>query len=153
MSSISREVENDKREISAGIVPSRMVPDKRDYLLLEHANGGHWSFPKGHVEEDEDLRETALREFREETGLTPCEMDPDFSQSTSYTFEREGQKVFKTVTYFLGIVSTEARVKLSKEHLGYCWLTYGDAREKLTYDSDRQILDEAENKLDRNQVD
>ena len=38
------------------------------YLLARH-NGGHWSFPKGHVEKNETEKETALREIREETGL------------------------------------------------------------------------------------
>lgn len=32
----------------------------RKVLLIKHENGGHWAFPKGHVEEGE-TSETALK--------------------------------------------------------------------------------------------
>lgn len=35
-----------------------------------HSYGGQWCIPCGHVEWDEDVREAAIREFAEETGLT-----------------------------------------------------------------------------------
>ena len=147
MNSTSPEAEGAKKEVSAGIITSRDVPGKRDYLLLKHANGNHWSFPKGHVEEGENPKETALRELEEEAGLVLQEFPSDFSRTTSYTFERAGQKVSKTVIYFLGLISREVKVRLSPEHLDYVWLPYRDAREKLTYENDKQLLDWAEKKL------
>jgi len=147
MNSTSPEAEGVKEEVSAGIITSRDVPGKRDYLLLKHANGDHWSFPKGHVEEGENPEETALRELEEEAGLVPQELPSDLSRTTSYTFERAGRKVSKTVIYFLGLISREAQARLSPEHLDYVWLPYGDARAKLTYENDKQLLDWAEKKL------
>jgi len=147
MNSTSPEEQEVKKEVSAGIITSRDVPGKRDYLLLKHANGDHWSFSKGHVEEGENPKETALRELEEETGLVPQELSSDFSRTTSYTFERADRKVSKTVIYFLGLISREAQVRLSPEHLDYVWLPYDDARAKLTYENDRQLLDWAEKKL------
>ena len=44
--------------------------EQYDLVLLRHRFGGHWSFPKGHVEAGETERQTALREVKEETGLT-----------------------------------------------------------------------------------
>lgn len=63
---------------SAGIILHRSrngVPE----ILLVHPGGpfwarkdlGAWSIPKGEVDEDEDARECALREFAEETGMRP----------------------------------------------------------------------------------
>ena len=53
--------------------------DGKLQVLLAHPGGplfrtkeeGAWSIPKGEIEENEDLLETAKREFEEETGITP----------------------------------------------------------------------------------
>lgn len=54
---------------SCGVIPYRVRQGKREYLVLMQTNGS-WSFPKGHMEPGETEEETALRELREETGLT-----------------------------------------------------------------------------------
>lgn len=147
MSSASPEVEKPNEEVSAGIITSRSFPVHREYLLLKHANGKHWSFPKGHIEEGEEPKEAALRELTEETNLELKKFVSGFSRETSYTFERKDRKVFKRVIYFLGFVSPERQVNLSPEHLEYIWLPYNDARKKLTYRDDRELLDLAEEEL------
>ena len=136
-----------EREVSAGIITSRTAEQERNYLLLKHTNGGHWSFPKGHVEKGEQPRETAIRELEEETGLTVRKFVSEFREKTSYFFERDGQKIPKTVIYFLGTVSENCRVELSSEHRAHLWLPYDDARSKLTYENDRKLLDRAEEEL------
>jgi predicted NUDIX family NTP pyrophosphohydrolase len=63
-------------KISAGLLMYR-IKDGNPELLLVHPGGpfyahkdnGTWSMPKGTVENDEDLLETAKREFTEETGF------------------------------------------------------------------------------------
>ena len=57
-------------EKSCGAVVFRKYHGNIELLLIKHVVGGHWSFPKGHVEAGESERQTALREVREETGLT-----------------------------------------------------------------------------------
>ena len=64
--------------ISAGLLMYR-IHDGKLQVLLAHPGGPYfknkdeaaWSIPKGEVEGDEDLLETAQREFEEETGITP----------------------------------------------------------------------------------
>src|SRR6516164_6932331 len=64
--------------ISAGLLMYR-IHDGELQVLLAHPGGpffknkdeGAWSIPKGEVETGEDLLETAMREFEEETGITP----------------------------------------------------------------------------------
>ncbi len=135
------------KEVSAGIISVRFTSGRRSYLLLKHANGGHWSFSKGHLEEGEEAKDAALRELREETGLEVKKFFPGFEEETSYTYEREGLSVAKTVIYYLGRVSMDSAVKLSSEHFSYRWLNYREARELLTYENDRELLDKAEEKL------
>ena len=57
------------REKSCGALVYRKKQDKYELLLIKHRYGGHWSFPKGHVEQGENELQTALREIKEETGL------------------------------------------------------------------------------------
>ena len=59
-----------KKEKSCGAIVYRQRDSWVEVLLICHKNGGHWAFPKGHVEKQETEEETALREIREETGLT-----------------------------------------------------------------------------------
>ena len=58
---------------SSGILAYRFNPNLE--VLLGHPGGPYytpkWGIPKGEVEEDESLFETALREFNEETGCYP----------------------------------------------------------------------------------
>ncbi|QGM97330.1 NUDIX domain-containing protein [Methylocystis parvus] len=61
---------------SAGVILHRRGASGTE-VLLAHPGGpfwarkdaGAWSVPKGEIEEGEDAREAARREFREETGL------------------------------------------------------------------------------------
>lgn len=129
-------------ERSAGIILYRKGPQGREYLLLQHPEG-HWGFPKGHIEGEEDPREAARRELCEETGIRVIEVVAGFQEEVEYEFEREAQPVHKRVTYFLG-ETDEGEVRLSKEHLAYSWLGYPEALERLTYESSRALLRRAE---------
>jgi len=68
-----------KSKQSAGLLMYR-IQAKQLQVLLAHPGGpffqkkdaGAWSIPKGEIEADEDHLQAAQREFREETGITPC---------------------------------------------------------------------------------
>lgn len=148
MNSISHDPRETTKEISGGVVVFREEPnDSRDYLLLRHANGGHWSFPKGHLEEGESAREAAVRELTEETGLRPEEFLADFRERVHYSYSREGERVKKAVVYFLASVDRLTPVSLSDEHLDYEWVPFDEALDKLTYDNDGEVLKKAEEEL------
>ena len=77
----------------------------RSYLVLHSATvrnpRAKWEFPKGGMEAGETTRDTAAREFHEETGLVDWSFRDGFERSLSYTYVRRGRKVLKTVTYYL----------------------------------------------------
>ncbi len=63
---------------AAGLLLFRRVQNELEFFLV-HAGGplfknkwdGYWAIPKGLIEEGEEPLEAAIREFEEETGLTP----------------------------------------------------------------------------------
>jgi 8-oxo-dGTP pyrophosphatase MutT (NUDIX family) len=128
-------------EKSCGLV----VFNSNKILLLKYSanntqgEGGHWDFPKGHVEQNETELATALRELEEETGISKVEIIDDFRHSISYTFSRRSESISKEVIFFLAS-TVEKRVTLSHEHIDYAWLDFNNALEKLTYENARQIL-------------
>jgi len=117
-----------------------------EYLLLRYRTGGHWSFSKGHVEAGESDWQAALRELCEETGLHGIEPIPGFYHQVRYRFHRGEQPVDKQVSYFLA-ASPHANAVLSGEHTELGWFPYAQARERLTYDTDRRLLDQAQARL------
>ena len=134
-----------QRQFSAGLVLFR-VDEKvhqREYLLLHYVSG-HWDFPKGKIEPGETKHQAALRELKEETGLT-AEILPDFEEQFTYWFRayENGMLTQKTVYFFIG--RTEQKdVVLSHEHIGSIWLPYEDALAKLTYENARDMLKKVE---------
>ena len=133
-------------ERSAGFILYSMDGGVREYLLLRHRYGGHWGFPKGHIEAGESETDTALRETREETGIADVRIIPGFREANRYHFRRRGKPVFKENVYFLGEAAYSEPV-ISHEHTQAEWLTYPEARARLSFDDMRRMLDRAEKAL------
>jgi bis(5'-nucleosidyl)-tetraphosphatase len=129
------------REESCGAV----IYHKNEFLLLKY-EAGHWGFPKGNRERGETKLETAVREVKEETGITDLEF-ADFEKNISYFYKRKGKTVYKTVTYFLAASKTRD-VTISWEHKGFAWLPYKKALEKLTFSNAREVLRAGKHFLD-----
>lgn len=122
-------------------------PDGNRFLLLNYPTG-HWDFVKGKIEQGETLHQTAVRETKEETGISDLEFVEGFEEKINYNFQFEGELIQKEVVFFLAKTKTHT-VNVSHEHLDYTWLDYENALEKVTYQNAKNILSKA-NKLFRN---
>jgi bis(5'-nucleosidyl)-tetraphosphatase len=111
------------------------------YLLLNYA-AGHWDFVKGNVEPNESEKETVVRELREETGITEAHFIEGFKETIVYFYRRQGLTVHKEVVFYAMESQTE-KVTLSFEHVGFTWLDYQHAMEKLTFKNARDVLQKA----------
>ena len=125
-------------ETSAGIVLFRNEDSKILFLLL-HYPSGHWDFVKGKMEKGESIHETAIRETREETGITDISFLDDFEEWIEYNFQFKGELVHKKVVFFLAETKTK-EVLISHEHLDYTWMDYQTAMEKTTFDNAKSVL-------------
>ncbi|HZC88313.1 MAG TPA: NUDIX domain-containing protein [Nitrososphaera sp.] len=130
-------------ERSSGAVVFYMeegIPEP-EYLLL-HYTAGHWDFPKGNIEPGENEKQAALREIREETGITDVEFIDGFRMKIEYRYRQGKRLVLKEVVLFLAQTRTR-QVILSHEHIGFAWRNYQNAMQQLTYLNAKNLLSSA----------
>jgi 8-oxo-dGTP pyrophosphatase MutT (NUDIX family) len=149
-------------EKSVGAVVFRKENNKIYYLLLNYISG-HWDFPKGHIEKGETNEETMRRELQEETGLEDLVVLPNFSGSYLYYYQAKGDEyekrkakgkktlILKKVTFYLTKTDTK-EIKISKEHIGFEWLSFEKALEKITYKNPKKVLEKAKRFLDKSGI-
>jgi bis(5'-nucleosidyl)-tetraphosphatase len=128
-------------EKSCGAVVFLKGQDATKYLLLQY-EAGHWDFVKGNVEPEETEKETVTRELKEETGIHDAKFVDAFREKIAYYYRRQGDTVYKEVVFFI-IESNTEKVELSFEHVGFIWLDYAGAMEKLTFKNARDIMQKA----------
>ena len=128
-------------EKSAGIVLFTNNSNKNEFLLLNYPQG-HWDFIKGKIEQNETAHETALRETREETGISNIEFIDGFEEWVEYDFRFKKENIHKKVIFFLAKTS-EKKIRLSHEHNDYVWLEYDDALKKTTFENAKNVLSKA----------
>ena len=136
-------------ELSAGGVIFRIGGDGRPEFLLIQDSYGNWGFPKGHLEAEESALEAALRECREETGLSDLSKVAALG-TTDWYFRAEGELVHKFCDYFLLESRADAGASAqAEEGVGAVeWLEAGAARERITYDNARHVLELGLEQLD-----
>jgi 8-oxo-dGTP pyrophosphatase MutT (NUDIX family) len=134
-------------ETSAGIVLYRKESSEKLFLLL-HYPSGHWDFVKGKMEKGETTQQTAIRETKEETGITDIEFVENFEEWIEYNFKYKGELVQKKVVFFLAETKTK-NVKISHEHSGYTWMDYNTSMEKTTFDNAKTVLTKAQKLLSK----
>ena len=126
------------REKSCGAVIFIGKDEGTKYLLLNYA-AGHWDFVKGNVEPNENERQTVVRELQEETSITDAKFLDGFREAIAYFYRRQGLTIHKEVVFFL-MESYTDKVQLSFEHVGYVWLDFPGAMEKLTFKNSKDVL-------------
>ena len=135
-----------REEVSAGIILFNESKGRK-FLLLNYPSG-HWDFVKGKMEDGEDTKTTALRETKEETGITDIDFCEGFEEDIEYYFRIEGEEIHKKVIFFLGKTDT-IDIILSHEHLDYIWLEFDNALNKTTYENAKNLLVKSKEFLDK----
>ena len=116
---------------SCGVIPWRRKDGHLQVLILKQQGYAafRWSFPKGHMEAGESETDTALREMREECGLT-ARLHPDFRGTMRYTINGW---MPKEVVLFLG--ETQGEPVLQASEIETCrWVSLREARTLLHRD-------------------
>ncbi|MEG0762968.1 MAG: NUDIX domain-containing protein [Oscillospiraceae bacterium] len=128
-----------KKEKSCGAICYQKSDDKIEILLIKHRYGGHWSFPKGHVEKGEDEETTAMREVREESGAKIKILD-GYREINTYS---PSKGAIKDVIIFVAQIIGGRLLPQPEEVSEVAMLSYDAALERLTFETDRLMLAKA----------
>ncbi|MEX1170606.1 MAG: NUDIX hydrolase [Chloroflexota bacterium] len=97
-----------------------------------------WTLPKGTPKPGESREETALREVAEETGLEVRITAP--FDSIQYRFVQGGQRIHKTVHYFLMAPVGGDLASHDHEFEQVRWITFAEASSMLTFETERALV-------------
>src|SRR5690554_2647428 len=124
------------KEVSAGTVVYTKIDDQYLFLMIQNKNGNHFSFPKGHVEKNESIMDTAKREVSEETGIL-YEIASNKMETITYLMPNG---IYKDVYYFLGEAQNQKITRQQSEVMHAGWYNYEQVLTYLTYDNDKKIF-------------
>ena len=128
-------------EKSSGAVVFKKVDNKYYFLIIQGSNEGSFGFPKGHIEHNEYESETAIREVKEETNIDIAIKDEEkFRECLRYTI---APNIYKEVSIFLAEAKNYNIVIDEKELSSAEWLEYTQAKNKLTFSFQREIIKKA----------
>jgi phosphohistidine phosphatase SixA/8-oxo-dGTP pyrophosphatase MutT (NUDIX family) len=124
--------------LAAGAVLWRHIEgDAIEIALVHRPRYDDWTLPKGKLEDGEHLLACAAREIREETGAI-AHFGPLLGE---ITYDVEDER--KTVTYWAARAVEMRQPTAPAEEIGRVqWLSPSEARAMMTYEHDREVLNE-----------
>lgn len=128
-------------EKSCGAIVFTKGKSEIKYLIVKEKHGTY-GFAKGHVEQDENETQTALREVREETGLDVNIID-GFRIEDNYEFSHRGKKISKCVVYFLATYQDQTAVAQESEICKIYLMNFKTALATLQFEGQKNALTKA----------
>jgi len=142
-----------RREISAGgVIWRRFGSDSRIQVVLVRPAGREtWVLPKGHVEPGEAVKDAAVREAREESGLQVVAGERLGDVSYVYSWhDRPGLppvRIFKRVYFYLMEADGGDLSAHDAEIAEAAWVDLEEAPQRATHKSERELLAKARGML------
>lgn len=134
-----------EKQVSAGGVVFQKHDNAIDVALISVGKNRRWQLPKGQVDPGETPDETALREVREETGLTSELLQPldtvEYWYISTYTGDRI--RIHKYVHFYLMRFQAGNVEQHDTEVNEARWVEIQRALEMLAFDNEKNILKKA----------
>jgi 8-oxo-dGTP pyrophosphatase MutT (NUDIX family) len=112
-------------------------------LLISTQQGRRWQLPKGHIEDGETSEQTAVREVREETGVTG-RVVAALPEIEYWYVEKGNLRIHKRVDYFLlEYESGDPADFDAREVSGAGWFGWDEGLAKLSFDNERRVGEQA----------
>jgi dATP pyrophosphohydrolase len=111
-----------------------------EFLLLKRADNqvypGLWQMVTGKIKTNEKAFQTALREIKEETELTPLQL---WVAPTVNSFYEPKDEYICLLPVFAARVEAD-NIQLSDEHTEYKWVNKTEAQKLLAWDGQRKAV-------------
>lgn len=136
-----------KLQFSAGGVVYRRADPKIEVAILTRGGGKIFCLPKGKIEKPETPRQAALREIKEETGLTGS-IEKELGK-INYRFysDEDKARVHKTVYFYLVGFESGRTADHDTDAEDVRWLPIEEAPKIMTYPSERKMVMKAKKLL------
>jgi len=116
-------------------------------FLLIRDSYKNWGFPKGHIEAGEQPETAALREVREETGLTDLSIR-SLVDTIDWFFRFRGQLIHKVCHFYLMETASATTSPQRAEGITACrWTRFEEAQSLISYANARELLQRAQEML------
>ena len=123
-----------------------VIVNPRGEVAICNQKHNSWSLPKGHIDPGEDARTAAIREIKEETGLTDLEFVRELGTYERYRIGKDGvgddTAEKKSITMFL--FTTTERIKLipeDPENPEARWVPIAEVTALLTHPKDKEFFE------------
>lgn len=136
--------------VSAGGLVIRAVGGQPEIVVgrrKRERDGYVWSLPKGTPEDGETREETALREVREESGLEVRILS--YFDAISYSFVRTGERIEKTVHYYIMEAIGGSFEQYDKEFDELRWVRMDEAVRLLDFQTESGLVQRAYDAITR----
>jgi 8-oxo-dGTP pyrophosphatase MutT (NUDIX family) len=120
-----------------------IINDRKQVLLINEGDG-FWGLPKGRIENNEDALVAAMREIKEETGLSDIVFIKELGsyQRHPVISDVEDQSELKNITLFQ--FRTSQTIPMSNEENNECaWFLLEDAANKISHSKDKEFFMDA----------
>lgn len=139
MYKVNQEIPIKSFSIAAFIL--KIVDGESKYLIIKRSSKvfyGCWQMVSGKLELGENAVEAAIREIKEETGLTPSRF---YSANILEQFYDTDYNVINLVPVFVAFVEDGCEVVLNSfEHSEYKWVSAAEAEDYLVFDNQIENL-------------
>ncbi|MBI2004121.1 NUDIX domain-containing protein [Candidatus Pacearchaeota archaeon] len=134
----------EKYRKSVFVVVYRKTPNGIKYLILKrklHWSG--WEFPKGGINDNEEIMDAVKREIKEETGRSPLNVQShNFYGKYKYDKKVLGRKFIGQTFSLYSAELKDDKIQIDeREHSDYLWPSYLEANKKLTYENQKKSLE------------
>lgn len=130
-----------ERQFSAGGVVFRENP--LQVIVIKPSGKDRWQLPKGWIDEGETSEQAAIREVKEEAGIEAQPVQKIDTIKIFFKDEKTGKNVLKMITFYL-MKYEKGNVKDHHwETEEVVWLSREEALEKLTFKSEKEVLEKA----------
>ncbi len=120
----------------------KIIDGKIEFLLLKRSENEKypniWQMVTGTIDGEEKAYQTAFREIKEETGLTPSNFWVVPKINSFYSYEKE---IICLIPVFVALVDPNSKVQISDEHSEYCWLSKKEAKKRLAWPEQKKSVD------------
>ncbi|MEN3332436.1 MAG: 8-oxo-(d)GTP phosphatase [Blastocatellia bacterium] len=124
---------------AGGLVIDSSEQSAPHVLLVHRPKYDDWSFPKGKLDPGEGIEAAALREVEEETGLKCRILRP--LPSVRYQYRSRASDVRPKVVHYFLMEAIGGHVHVNMYEIDEArWCDVSDARRRLRYEHDKQLL-------------